>query len=374
MENSEISNKNRFIVIMAGGRGERFWPVSRQATPKQLITLIGERSFLQQTVDRLGTVVPKENIFIITNKVQAKAVQKQLPELPLENVIAEPCGRDTCAAVTLGAAIVGHRDPNGVLAILAADHVIPNPGQFQQVLADAFSVAEKNKVIVTIGIKPTEPATGYGYIKTGATFTSSEGDLNTAFFIGEKFVEKPVYEKAVEYLNSGNYRWNAGMFIFSVSTISEALHAFEPELAQALDRWRTIGATPRLSKWLNREYPEIKKISVDYAIMEKATNVVVADGSFEWDDLGAWPAMSRHLPKDEQGNCAVGTLITIDSENNVVFDARTKNRTPIGLVGIKDSIVVQTNDALLVASKAQSQKIKELVAKLSQNPEFKKLV
>jgi len=367
----EKNFKNRFVIIMAGGRGERFWPVSRQATPKQLITLLGERSFLQQTVARLDGVVPVENIFVITNKVQAKAVQKQLLQLPLENIIAEPCGRDTCAAVALGAALVGQRNPDGVMAVLPADHVIPTVEDFQQVLSDAFDVASREPMIVTIGIKPTEPATGYGYIKTGAVV---EGAERTLFFRAEKFVEKPPLEKAVEYLASGEYRWNAGMFIWSHATITRALDRFQPELGEAARRWMKGIGNSRLKRILAKEYPSIKKISVDFAIMEKADNVLVADGSFEWDDLGAWPALARHLEKDSNGNCASGRLVQVDSENNIVFDARKKKRTPTALVGIRDCIIVQTDDALLVAHRNQSQQIKELVAKLGADPEFAHLI
>ena len=215
MKKSTPNINDRYVIIMAGGRGERFWPVSRQATPKQLITLLGKRSFLQQAVDRVLPVVPMKNIIIITNEVQAATVRKQLPKLPKENVIAEPCGRDTCAAVTLGAALVGARSTTGVMAVLPADHVIPEEKKFQQVLSDAFDLASRGQVIVTIGIKPTEPATGYGYIDVGATLPPPQGvkAYKTAFFKAERFVEKPNFEKATEYVNSGHYRWNAGMFI-----------------------------------------------------------------------------------------------------------------------------------------------------------------
>src|SRR6202789_2307218 len=202
-------DEDRYVIIMAGGRGERFWPVSRERTPKQLVTLLGKRSFLQQAVDRVLPLVPLKNIFIITNSLQAAEVRKQLPKLPKQNVIAEPCGRDTCAAVTLGAAIVGARSTTAVMAVLPADHVIPEEKKFQQVLNDAFDLASRGQVIVTIGIKPTEPATGYGYIRVGNALPPPHGTkpYKTTFFKAEQFVEKPNYEKAQEYLASGQYRW-----------------------------------------------------------------------------------------------------------------------------------------------------------------------
>ena len=374
--NTKLSPKDRFVIIMAGGKGERFWPVSREKTPKQLITLLGKRSFLQQAVDRVLPIVPLKNILIITNEVQAPQVRRQLPRLPKENVIAEPCGRDTCAAVTLGAALVGARSTTGVMAVLPADHVIPEEKKFQQVLSDAFDLAGRGQAIVTIGIKPTEPATGYGYIHVGEPLPPPHGvkPYKTTFSKAERFVEKPNLEKAVEYLNSGHYRWNAGMFIWSFVTITQGLEQHQPDMAQACQRWFKAAESGKLAKVLAKEYPTIKKISIDFALMEHAQNVVVADGAFAWDDLGSWTALGRHLKPDAEGNCAMADFVHVDATRNIVYDARTKNRTPIALVGIRDSIIVQTDDATLVAHKSQAQKIKELVAKLAASKDYKKLV
>ena len=374
---TNTENKDRFVIIMAGGRGERFWPISREKTPKQLIKLLGKTSFLQQAVANILPIVPLKNIFIITNAVQAPEVRKQLPKLPKDNVVAEPVGRDTCAAVTLGAALVGARSTKGVMAVLPADHVIPDAKKFQQVLGDAFDVAASGQVIVTIGIKPNEPATGYGYIQTGAVLPTPVGGkkCKTTFFKAERFVEKPNLETALEYVNSGQYRWNAGMFVWSFVTVTNGLEKHQPEMFAACQRWFKAASVPaKLNRVLAKEYPEIKKISIDYALMEKAQNVVVADGAFEWDDLGAWPALSRHIKQDAEGNAAVAELIHVDSARNIVFDARTKNRTPIALVGLRDTIIVQTDDAVLVADKGQAQKIKELVKKLAADAKLKKLV
>ncbi len=368
--------KDPYVIIMAGGRGERFWPVSREKTPKQLITLLGNRSFLQQAVDRVLPVVPQKNILIITNAVQAPEVRKQLPKIPKENVIAEPIGRDTCAAVTLGAALVGARSTTGVMAVLPADHVIPDEKKFQQTLADSFDLASRGRVIVTIGIKPTEPATGYGYIQMGEVLPAPSGakKYKTVFRKVERFVEKPYYDRAVEYVNSGNYRWNAGMFIWSFITITEGLQKHQPEMAEACQRWFKVAGTPKLDKTLAKEYPEIKKISIDFALLEHAQNVVVAEGDFAWDDLGSWTSIGRHLQADPEGNCAVGDFIHVNGERNIIFDARTKNRTPVAIVGLRDAILVQTDDVTLLAHKSQAQKVKEMVKKLSETKEYKKLV
>jgi mannose-1-phosphate guanylyltransferase len=373
---AKTNHQDRFVVIMAGGRGERFWPLSREKTPKQLLALLGKKSFLQEAVERVLPLVPARNIFVITNAAQLPMVRKQLPKLPQDNLVAEPMGRDTCAAVALGAALVGARSITGVMAVLPADHVIPNAKKFQQILDDAFNVAAQGQVIVTIGIKPTEPATGYGYIQTGPELPTPPGlrKTKTAFFKAERFVEKPDFETAQGYVNSGQYRWNAGMFVWSFVTVTNGLEKHQPEMFAACQRWFKVAAQPaKLARVLAREYPEVKRISIDYALLEKAQNVVVADGAFEWDDLGAWPALARHLKQDAEGNAAVADFIQVDAARNIIYDARTRNRTPIAVVGLRDSILVQTDDAVLLAHKSQAQKIKELVKRLAADPRLKKL-
>src|SRR3954467_6008574 len=374
---SKSDSKNRFVIIMAGGRGERFWPGSREKTPKQLLTLLGKKSFLQEAVERVLPLVPAKNVFVITNEAQLPEVRKQLPKIPKGNLVAEPMGRDTCAAVTLGAALVGARSTTGVMAVLPADHVIPDEKKFQQTLGDAFDLASRGRAIVTIGIKPSGPDTGYGYIRVGEALPAPDGvkKYKTVFHRAEQFVEKPYFDKALEYVNSGQYRWNAGMFIWSFVTITEGLQKHQPEMYEACQRWFKVGNNPaKLNKVLAKEYPEVKKISIDFALMEHAQNVVAADGAFEWDDLGSWTALARHLKPDAEGNCAVGDFIHVDAARNIIFDARTKNRTPIAVVGLRDSILVQTDDATLLAHKSQAQKIKDLVVKLGGSKAHKQLV
>lgn len=367
---------DRFVIIMAGGRGERFWPVSREKTPKQLLRLLGDRSFLQQAVDRVLPLVPVKNIVVITNAVQAPEVRKQVPKLPKENLIAEPCGRDTCAAVTLGAALVGQRSTTGVMAVLPADHVIGEEKKFQQVLSDSFDLASRGQAMVTIGIKPAEPNTGYGYIHVGEPLPPPHGvkPYKTTFFKAERFVEKPDFDQALEYVSSGHYRWNAGMFVWSFVTITQGLEKHQPEMAAACQRWFKVAGTPKLARVLEKEYPDLKKISIDYALMEHAQNVVVANGEFAWDDLGSWTALGRHLKHDPEGNAAVAEFIHVDAARNIIYDARTKHRTPIAVVGLRDAILVQTDDATLVAHKSQAQKVKELVARLAASKEYRHLV
>jgi mannose-1-phosphate guanylyltransferase len=374
---ANTNTKDRFVIIMAGGRGERFWPLSREKMPKQLLALLGKKSFLQEAVERVLPLVPVKNIFVITNEAQLPEVRKQLPKIPKSNLIAEPMGRDTCAAVTLGAALVGARSTTGVMAVLPADHVMPDAKKFQQILADAFDLAARGQAIVTIGIKPTEPATGYGYIRVGNELPAPDGvkKYKTTFFRAEQFVEKPNFEKAIEYVNSGQYRWNAGMFVWSFVTVTNGLEKHQPEMFAACQRWFKIANNPaKLAKTLAKDYPGVKKISIDYALMEHAQNVIVADGALEWDDLGAWPALARHLKADAEGNCAVADFIHVDGARNIIYDARTKNKTPIAVVGLRDSILVQTDDAVLLAHKSQAQKVKELVKKLGEDAKLRKLV
>jgi mannose-1-phosphate guanylyltransferase len=369
--------KDRFVIIMAGGRGERFWPVSREKMPKQLLTLLGKKSFLQETVDRVLPLVPAKNIFVITNEAQLSEVRSQLPKIPKANLIAEPAGRDTCAAVTLGAALVGARSTTGVMAVLPADHVIPDDKQFQQVLNDAFDLASRGQAIITIGIKPAGPDTGYGYIQVGQQLPPAQGakKTKTTFYRAERFVEKPHFDRALEYVNSGQYRWNAGMFVWSFVTITEGLQKHQPEMYAMCQRWFKVAGKPaKLAKILAKDYSGIKKVSIDFALMERAQNVIVADGEFEWDDLGSWTALARHLKADAEGNCVVADFIHVDAARNIIYDARTKNRTPIAVVGLRDSILVQTDDAVLLAHKSQAQKVRELVRKLGEDVKLKKLI
>ena len=238
-----------------------------------------------------------------------------------------------------------------------------------------MALGKREPALVTIGIQPHEPATGYGYIQVGNKLaTASTKSLKSTFFAAKKFVEKPNLATARRYLKSGRYRWNAGMFIWSQETLADELQRQQPKLFAAAEKWCCIRSLAKLNAALARDYPKLEKISVDYAIMENAQNIVCADGVFDWDDLGSWPALARHLKPDAAGNCAAAVLVQIDSANNVVFDARTRNRTPIALVGIREMVVVQTDDVTMVAHKSESQKIKQIVAHLAKTKRFAHLV
>ena len=371
---------DRFVAILAGGRGERFWPLSRQATPKQLLSLFDKKSFLQNTVERVKSVVPLKNIFIITNESQAAAIRKQLPKLPKDNVVAEPCGRNTCPAVALAAAMVGARSTTATMAILPSDHIIPPKSEkkFQRILEESLGLAGRGQAIVTIGIKPTGPETGYGYIQMGDKLPppKERKAYKTAFHVAQRFVEKPRFDRALEYVNNGGYRWNAGMFVFSFATIVESLLKHQKPLHEACERWFQVAGTPaKLKRALAKDYPDLKPVSFDYGVMEHAGNVLVADGDFEWDDLGAWPAMARHLARDAEGNAADADYVHVDSARNVIFDTRgKKQRTPITLVGLRDHVVVLTDDTTLIAHNRATHKMRDLVAKLAESKAHQHLV
>jgi mannose-1-phosphate guanylyltransferase len=376
----KISSGERFVVILAGGKGERFWPLSRESTPKQLLALFGKKSFLQGTYERIKPLVPSNNIFVITSESQIAAIRKQLPKLPKNNVIGEPCGRDTCAAITLATALIGARATTGVIAILPSDHLIPPKGKkkFQNILEESYDMAARGQAIVTIGIKPTAPETGYGYIQMGNRLPAPKDRkaYKCAFHVVHRFTEKPHFSKAAHFAGSGNYLWNSGMFVFSFATIIESLLKHQKQLHEACERWFKLANSPRkLKQALAKDYPDLKKISFDYGVMEHAQNVLVADGDFEWDDLGTWPAMARHIKPDSAGNCIEADFIHVDAARNIIFDTRPKkSRTTIAAVGLRDCVIVQTSDATLIAHKRQAQEVHKLVGKLAASHAHKRLV
>jgi mannose-1-phosphate guanylyltransferase len=254
--------------------------------------------------------------------------------------------------------------------------VIRDEAEFRRVLADAFDLASRGQAIVTIGVQPTEPATAYGYIRVGEPLPPPRGGrpYRTVFHRAERFVEKPALAQAREYVESGQYRWNAGMFIWAFATIIEGLQRHQPEFYEACQRWfQAASKQSKLARVLARDYPELRKVSIDYALMEHAQNVVVADGDFGWDDVGSWDAMARHLKPDAAGNVAIGELVHVDAARNIVVDARSSGQTPVALVAQRDTVVVLTDDAILVVPKTETQRIKDLVRRLAAHRKLRAL-
>ncbi len=349
----------QFIVIIAGGRGERFWPQSRARRPKHLLPIVGEKPMLEQTLDRVRSIVPPKNTYIITSAIQAAAVAEVCRRIPKDNIISEPVGRDTAPAVALAAAVIGARDPDGVFAVLPADHVIHDGAAYIKDLKAAFAAAAAEPVMATIGISPTEPATGFGYIQRGEKWRSF--DRRPVYRV-KRFVEKPSLEVAQQYLASGDYVWNAGMFVWSVGVVESALAKHAPELHAGLAPVRAALAKKRpLAPVLKKVYPKLTRISVDYALLEKSENVVVLPSSFDWDDVGAWPAVPRHYKKDAAGNVSRGLAVIEDGGNNIVF---SEDGHLTAILGASDLIVVHTPDATLVAPQSKAQDIKKLLKRV----------
>lgn len=357
-----MSDQHFYAVILAGGRGERFWPLSTAKRPKQLLSLVGDKTMLVQAIDRLHGLIPKERVLIVTNRDLVDATRRAAPGLPPENIVGEPVGRDTAPAVALAAALVKARDPRGVFCILTADHVIGHVDIFQATLRDALERAMREDVLITIGIPPTEPATGYGYVHIGDSVNEDGGTL---FNKVVRFVEKPDRTTAEKYVESGEYMWNSGMFIWSVTSIEKALFAYRPVIASIIDPLCMAAQSGKLDKLLDDVFPLAEKISIDYAVMEKADNIIAARGSFAWDDVGSWTALENHFPQDDLGNIRIGECEVLDATHNIVYS----HGRLTALIGVKDLIVVQAPDVTLVCPRDRAQDIKQLVVSLRAYPE-----
>ena len=356
--------KNRYVVIMAGGRGERFWPQSRLKRPKHLLPIVGDAPMLTQTIRRLEGLVSVDRIFVITNVEQRESVLETCPNLLPDRVIGEQVGRDTAAAVGLAALLVEKEGEDASFALLPADHVIENAVEFQATLETAFEAAEAEDQLVTVGIKPTFASTGYGYLEQGEA-VGEYADRSVSSV--SRFVEKPNLEKAEEYLNAGNYFWNAGMFIWRPGVILAEIDRLVPKLSQGLrelkDAWASSG---NLELAMDQVYPGLEKISIDFAVMEKAKRVVMVESTFDWDDVGEWPAIERHYSKDENGNVFKGAGVALDASGNLTF---SEDGHCITLLGVKDLIVVQSGDATMVCHKDKAQQVKALAQAVGeQNP------
>ena len=360
----------RYVVIMAGGRGERFWPISRLARPKQLLPIVGDKAMLTQTVERLAGLVDPEDVFVITNAEQRAAVLEVCPDLDPAKVIGEPVGRDTAAAVGLAAVLVRREDPAASFAMLPADAVIHDAKGLCATLETAFQVAEDQPVLTTIGITADFPATGYGYIQQGSKL--GEYAQREVYHV-QRFVEKPDLDTARTYLASGDYFWNAGMFIWSVPAIVAELEKSTPTLwaaLQAIDAGLSSGQD--LDQLLTEHYPTLEKISVDYAIIEKAANVAMVESGFDWDDVGEWPAVARHYPADDAGNVIRGSAELADARDNIVYCPDDGHL--IALLGVENLIVVKADDATLICHKDKAQHLKELVKKIGAKEAYRKLM
>ncbi len=342
-------------LIMAGGRGERFWPKSRKSFPKQFLSLTDDgKTMIQLTVERIRPLVELEDIFISTNKDYKKLVLEQLPGIPEENILCEPVGRNTAPCIGLGAVHIARKHKDAIMMVLPSDHLIKYNKMFLNTIKSGCEIAEKGANLVTIGITPDYPETGYGYIK----FNPDETDGHA--YAVERFVEKPDLKTAKEYLETEEYLWNSGMFLWRVSTILSNIETFLPDLHAGLGTIQASIGTEEQEAVLEKTFAGFSSVSIDYGIMEKAKNIYILPGTFGWDDVGSWLAVGRIKKSNENGNVVDGNVITIDSRDNIIQGEEKL----IATIGIEDLIIVDTKDATLICEKNSAADIKKVLENL----------
>jgi mannose-1-phosphate guanylyltransferase len=344
---------------MAGGGGTRFWPRSRLEKPKQFLKLVGSSTLLQQAMERIEAMVAPTRTWIITGASYCAETGRQLPNLPAEHIVGEPCGRDTAACIGLGAALIARDDPDAVMLVMPADHAIEPAEEFRRAVHVAEQMAlEHRQALITFGIRPTFAATGYGYIERGTELTQRQG---VSIYRVGSFREKPRLELAEEFLASGKHYWNSGIFVWRAATILQELRNNQPKLTAAAERIGAAWDTPQRDDVLTAEYTALEKISIDYAVMENAANVLVVQAPFLWDDVGSWLALERRHPQDAHDNTILANHLGIDTHHCVIVGAGAKLITT---VGVSDLIIIQDGDAILVAHRKDEGNIKKLVEQL----------
>ena len=346
-----------YTLIMAGGSGTRFWPRSRVAKPKQYLKLFGEESLLQSTIRRFESFTDTDNIYIVSNKNQAEVLEEQTPSLPKENLIYEPVGKNTLPCIGLAAMFAEKENPNGIMVVSPSDHLINNDELFRDTVLAASKIAEEKNGIVTIGITPTYPATGYGYVQTAENITGND-KINQ--FKVERFVEKPDETTATQYLDEGGFYWNSGLFIFKVSVFLDAVKKFAPELYADLRKIQADFGNPTYEQTLNTIYRAVESISVDYGIMEHAKNIYLVEGNFDWNDLGSWESVYQVDKKDENGNVQNGEAILLESKNSYIH----ADDAMVAVIGLEDVVVVQEGNAILVCKRDNTKQVKKVVEQL----------
>ncbi|MFN3193239.1 MAG: mannose-1-phosphate guanylyltransferase [Aureliella sp.] len=346
-------------VIMAGGSGTRFWPASRNKNPKQLLQLVGHNTMLQATSDRLNGLISPEQTLVMTNKHLVEAVRTQLSDVPPEQIVGEPMKRDTAACIALAASLIHNADQEAIMLVLPADHIISTDAQFQDCMSNGVKLIEESPDrIVTFGIRPSYAAESFGYVQRGEAL--NDAGVSGAYKV-ECFREKPNRETAEQYVTSGNFDWNSGIFMWRAATILNALRQFEPEMMKHIDAISAAMGTPGFEVTLEREFEKIDGRSIDYAVMERYDDVAVIEATFNWDDVGSWQAIGRLTEPDEQGNCVRGKYLPIQSQRMIVFGDSDHLLVTIGM---NDTIVVHTDNATLVAPKEEEERVREVVKQL----------
>lgn len=343
-----------FAVIMAGGEGTRFWPRSRRSHPKQFLNIFGTGTMLQQAYNRIRPSFPPDKILVVTMALSCGQVAEQLPELPKENIIAEPLGRNTAPCVGLAALFIKKRQPDAVMVVLAADHLIQNEPEFRDVIEVAVNYARKTEYIVTLGIQPTHAETGYGYIKMGEPLADSPGNQ---IYEVMRFTEKPNRTLAREFMETGGFLWNSGMFVWRVDTLLSLIKNHYPELDQGLEMIEASLDTIRQDDTIKKVYEGLTSISIDYALMEKAQKVAVIPCNFGWNDVGSWRSLEDLITPDDHGNVTIGPFLQKDSSNCII----SSPDKVVAAIGLKDFIVVTSEDAILICPKERHQEVKDIV-------------
>ncbi|OGB89041.1 MAG: hypothetical protein A3G35_18500 [candidate division NC10 bacterium RIFCSPLOWO2_12_FULL_66_18] len=340
-----------YVVVLAGGSGERFWPLSTPAHPKQFPPLLEGRSFFQHTVERATKLVGQARVLVATRRDLLPIVQEQLPGFPVENCVLEPAGRDTAACIGLAALVALRRAPGACTLVAPSDHYIRPFHAFEETIRQGLALLERVDGLVTLGIAPTRPETGYGYILAGDTVPEHPAARRC-----ERFTEKPDRKTAERFVADGRYYWNSGIFLWSAATILKAMARHLPDHWSGLETIRAALGTPEESRVLDATFPRMPRISVDVGILERAENVYMVPATFTWDDVGAWNALGRILTPDEHGNAVVGRHVGRDSHGCVVYGTTR----PIGTIGLRDLVVVETPEGILVCPKERAQEVKEL--------------
>lgn len=349
-----------YAVILAGGKGERFWPRSRKDFPKQLLNIADEKSMVEGTIERIAPRVKQDHIFIVARRSIKENLQALKLPLPGRNYLLEPQGRNTAPALCFAAFTIAGKDPESIMIVLPADHFITDRKAFLRCIRKAVEAAE-NDFLVTFGIVPTRPETGYGYIECGEMI--SEGVCTV-----KRFKEKPSQKKANEFIKSGHFLWNSGIFVWKTKRIIEAFRTYQPDLAKQMEGCCAAGTRAERNRLLREAYENAESISIDYAVMEKASDVVMVRASFGWDDVGAWNALERILEVNEDGNVIVGNVVSADIKDSIVVS----DGGVIGVIGVKNLVVVHTEDATLIIPKERAQEVRDIVRQLQSKRKLEK--
>lgn len=348
-----------YAVIMAGGSGTRLWPRSRKKTPKQLLDIVSSKTMIQETVERLSPLIDGTRTIVVVGELHFEEIDQQLAQVPTENILVEPEGKNTAPCIGLAAVHIRARHKDAIMAVLPSDHLIKNSNRFRKIVKAAAAVARARDSLVTIGIQPTFPETGYGYVQIGKKVDTVEGE---DVYKVVAFKEKPTRPTARKFLKSGKYMWNSGMFVWSADTILEQIRTHLPELHKGLMKIEASFGKSNEAKVLEKVYGSIESESIDFGVMEKTKDVMLLKGDFGWDDIGSWAAMEQLWPKDKDGNFLNADVVSIESTGNIIHSTKKL----VAVIGLKDIVIIETEDALLVCAKARAPDVRRAVEELKE--------